>query len=108
VLHSGEFCYYDVKLARVWNESGIRLNEDKRATENIVSEYVEPEPTYEPWDFESMPVAVKVRGKYSKKEHIAISLKSSVWLIDGGTFSYNILFMECEQLDGTPCGRIKS
>jgi len=105
LLHSGEFCYYDIKLARVWNESGIRLNDDKRATENIVSEYVEPEPVYEPWDFESMPDFVRVQGKIDGKRWTAFPI--SDYLCQRGTkwIDYQELFDHYTQLDGTPCGK---
>jgi hypothetical protein len=105
LLHSGEFCYYDIKLARVWNQSGIRLNDDKRATENIVSEYVEPEPVYEPWDFESMPDFVRVQGKIDGKRWTAFPI--SDYLCQRGTkwIDYQELFDHYTQLDGSPCGK---
>jgi hypothetical protein len=108
VLHSSEFCYDDIKLARVWNESGIRLNDDKRATENIVSEYVEPEPVYEPWDFESMPVAVKVKAKSYKSKYMSTVIPhcDCVSSACGQFFAYQVLFDHYTQLDGTPCGKM--
>ena len=106
LLHSGEFCYCDIKLAKVWNESGIRLNEDKRATENIVSEYVEPEPTYEPWDFESMPVAVKIKEKENGFCCLARPHCSEFCVGSQGLCTYKELLDHYTQLDGSPCGKL--
>jgi len=105
LLHSGEFCYYDIKLSRVWNESGIRLNDDKRATENIVAEYVEPTSVYEPWDFESMPVVVKVRNKDTGRLYVAYPAWDSVTVCDCGSWNYKTFLAQYEQLDNTPCGK---
>jgi hypothetical protein len=105
LLHSGEFCYYDIKLARVWNESGIRLNDDKRATENIVSEYVEPEPVYEPWDFDTMPDFVRVQSKTDGKRWTAFPISNDLCQRGTKWIDYKELFDHYTQLDGTPCGK---
>ena len=61
----------------------------------------------EPWTFETMPVAVKVRlacGAGGPK--LAIPKNDDYAIFVGeGSISYSTLFRDYEQLDGTPCGK---
>jgi len=92
-------------IYRFWSEDGVRCLEEARPTENIVAEYIEPEPTHEPWDFESMPVAVKVRNKKNNIKYLAFPCSVVVKLENGGTIKYNDFINDYTQLDGTPCGK---
>ncbi len=64
------------------------------------------EPQYKPWDFGSMPVAVKVRRKLAGLMYRTAlpSTAGSCVLAGDCELGYEKLFIEYEQLDGTPCG----
>jgi hypothetical protein len=60
---------------------------------------------YVPWDFNTMPVAVKVRHRQAKTVHVAIPENgASVFLLRDGSVIYFDLQHYYQQLDGTPCG----
>ncbi len=107
LLYASEPKWYDDKSNRVWNEAGEHQRKFARATENIVSEYVEPTPVYEPWDFESMPDFVRVKDKADGMRFTAWPLSENA--CQRGTYwmEYKELFDKYTQLDGTPCGRVK-
>jgi hypothetical protein len=96
---------------RWWNSSGTRFLSELTATESIVSEYVEPEPTYEP--FGNAAEFAPHRDKWMRRingTNGAFTCNSyddhGVW--HGGTrYTYKEL-IECKFEDGSPCGRIKS
>jgi len=67
-----------------------------------------PEPVYDPWTFETMPIGVKCRPK-DKPECRRLALPATATSVDvSGTIrSYDELFASYEQLDGGPCGQLK-
>lgn len=92
----------------MWFENGGRVALSDRPHENIVSEYIEPEPTYEPWDFDSMPGLVKVVSKTNNEFRTSYLPHGDCAINAYGTsLSYSELFAKYVQLDGTPCGRVK-
>jgi hypothetical protein len=110
------------KCHRFWSNKGIRWCVKSRPMENIKSEYIEdgipirelgcqadPKLVYEPWDFESMPVAVKVISKNDKdSKSTFFPHRDEAINACGVQLSYSALFRKFTQLDGTPCGRLKS
>jgi hypothetical protein len=69
-----------------------------------------PAANYVPWTFETMPVAVKVRGKKTRCQTLAQPYSNvCVWLPN---VAFNVLYEDLlrdwEQLDGTPCGLARS
>lgn len=107
LINDREFCFYDKTSGNLWNCEGVRFIYDARATENIVSEYVEPTPTYVPWDFDTMPDFVRVKSKDNDKRWAAFPISDT--LCQRGTLwcEYKQLFDGYTQLDGKPCGRVK-
>jgi len=101
-----EYRYFSAAMR--WNIFGIPAFPEYRQTRNIVSEYVEPKPTYEPWDFDSMPEFVRVKCKVDGKRCTAWPLSETLCQRGTQWFEYKDLFDLYIQLDGTPCGRIKS
>jgi hypothetical protein len=95
-------------IYRFWKIDGVRKLHDCRPTENIVSEYIEPEPTYEP--FGNAAEFAPHRDKWMRRingTNGAFTCNSyddhGVW--HGGTrYTYKEL-IECKFEDGTPCGK---
>ena len=64
-----------------------------------------PKPTYRPWDFDTMPLAVKVKSKKGPSRFIAIPHGDVCCTVGlGSGVKYQELFDRYTQLDGTPCG----
>lgn len=64
-----------------------------------------PKPQYEIWDFYSMPIGVKVQNKTTGDVYMVFPTRNNVCVINGGSFTYEYLFEQYAQLDGTPCGK---
>lgn len=66
------------------------------------------EQQYVPWTFETMPVAVKVRSKDEGRPGMAMPFGGDLAFVMGRHHpTYQRLFDEFTQLDGTPCGTLK-
>ena len=94
-------------LGMRWNSEGVRVTKEFRSTHNIVAEYVEPEPAYVPWDFESMPETVRVKAKECGTRWVARPASDTYCMRGNFLSTYKELFDHYVQLDGTPCGRVK-
>ena len=104
---SGEYLY------GLSNQAGSWLQRLKREC-TALPDYIDfdgpkkPEPVYDPWTFETMPIGVKCRPK-DKPECRRLALPATATSVDvSGTIrSYDELFASYEQLDGGPCGQLK-
>jgi len=67
-----------------------------------------PKPKYEPWTFETMPIAVKVIAKDGSCVRL-VTPSDSVRAYMGiyGSITNVALLRDYEQLDGTPCGVLR-
>jgi len=66
-------------------------------------------PVYVPWTFETMPIAMKVyfRGQ-PRRQRLAAPVHQERAQIGEGYETYQFLFDNYVQLDGSPCGQLQS
>ena len=78
----------------------------------LVENVPELKPVAEPWTFETMPVNVKVKSKYSFRKYIAWPMSDGLLILQSNMpdceISYQRLLSDYTQLDGSPCGTIKT
>ena len=93
-----------------WDIEGIRKNQSFRNTHNIVSEYIEPEPVYEP--FANAAEFAPHRDKWVMRLDGDGCYRfngyddTGVWSVNGTRYTYKDLF-RFRFDDGKPCGRVK-
>jgi len=99
-----------------WYESDGSYWPDKVSTEDLVAEVPappkpeppKPTPVYVPWTFETMPI-VKVYFKgHPDRQRLAVPATGEGVTIAALCETYQFLFDNYVQLDGSPCGTLKS
>lgn len=68
-----------------------------------------PDPTYIPWTAEDAKEfrGIWIRSKRTKGEFQIVGVKSLEVVFGMASFLYESLFIDFEQLDGIPCGKVK-
>lgn len=115
-----KFLRQGTKCHRYWNSKGIRWCVSSRPMENIKSEYIEdsipirelgcqadPEPVYEPWDFDTMPESVRIKSKECGTRWVVRPSSDGHCLRGANLTRYDDLYKHYVQLDGSPCGKVR-